>query len=356
MTNPAENAIPTDALEQSEQQAGATNEDAGTLNNPRMSAMEAIAQSRRESLRQEGVELDDEPSTLNDSAPADAAPPETNDDQLAAQLGADDRAASVATETMKVKVKVDGEEMELPLSEVVKSYQKDAAATRRLQEAQRILQLAEQQAINIAQNGNTGKNDSQQPEAGQGEVNETERLAQIKEAFSKLYEGDEDAAAVAMLKLLEQGAGKPATQAQPINPAELVPQVVQQLEFNSAYAAVQQDYPALFANDERGVVLGKATYERLVAKESAGVPKAQALREASEEVASLFGIQKAGRQQGEPQRTARDEKLARKASLDVPSGANVVAGGPASPAEAPNVSSVIQEMAKARLGQSLNVR
>ena len=332
MTTTDENAIQEDALDQSEIVAE-------QQSNPRMDAMEAIAEGRRKSLAEEGVIIDEE----QDDEPEE----ETPDEQIAAQLGDDER--SVADTTMRVKVKVDGEEIELPLAEVVKSYQKDAAATRRLQEANRILESIKAQEQQISQQ-ETNQNQMQDA----GDTNK-DRLALVKDALSKLYEGDEEGAANGLLQLMDKGAS--ATQAVPqVDPASLVVAVKQQLAVDSAYEQAQSDYPELFADTERGVVLGRETYSRMQTKVNTGLSQAQALRQSVEEVAALFGVQKAGRQASEPKSTARDEKLARKAALDKPSTANVVAGSTSSPNESPNVSATIAEMARGRLGQSMSLR
>lgn len=300
-------------------------------------AMESIAAYRNDQLAADGVDIEA-------SAP-NPAPVSQQDDQLAAQLGEDDRSVSASAAQM-VRVKVDGQEMDLPLSEVVKSYQKDATATRRLQEATSLLRLAEQKASEAQQNpADTSHNPNQQADSSDGE----DRLGKIKQVFSKLYEGDEDGAAQEMLRLMNQGA----TATQNIDPATVTNQVLQQLEVRSAYSAAQADYPALFEQSERGALLGRATVERMAMKESIGIPKSQALSEAAEEVASIFGIDRAGRQNAEPQRTARDEKLARKAGMDDIHTANVPAGSPQAPLEAQNVSATIAEIAAQRLGQTL---
>jgi len=355
MTDPAQNATRTDALEQLENQtSGATNDDGATevVVSPRMAALEAIAAQRRESLKADDVDM----TGMDPDKPNPEPEAKTGDDQLAAQLGQDERTVQYADPNMRVKVKVDGEELELPLADVVKSYQKDSAASKRLQEATRLMQLAEQATNKIAQNTNQGDNSSQSATETAKPDDKVERLGKIKGVFSKLYSGDEEGAAEEMLQLIGQGASATAqtTQQQPIDTSQIASQVRQQLAVESAYGEVQTDYPALFSNDERGVVLGKETVARMNLKEAAGIQKDQALRESAEEVAKLFGIEKAGRQQAAPQRTARDTKLERKANLDLPESANVVAGNKVSPAEAPNVSSVIAEMAKARLGQSMN--
>ena len=356
MSESAKNAIQQDALEQSELESGATNDSGADKQqeqhvSPRMSAMDLIADSRRKALEAEGVSFDeDDGEPEKQEAEREEG---RGNDQLAAQLSQDERPV-YADPSLRVKVKVDGEEMSLPLAEVVKSYQKDAAASRRLQEATRLLEFAGQA---------TNKNDPQKaipdnnaPVAQDPPVpSKEQRREKIRSAASKLYEGDEEGFAAAIDQLFDTGA-PPATQAAPIDPVQIAAHVRQQLAVESAYSEVQTDYPAVFANDERGVVLGRATVERMAAKESQGIPKSQALRESVEEVASLFGILKAGRQQTDPQRTARDEKLERKARLDTPARANVIAGNEHAPAEAPDVSATIRDMAKQRLGQSLNAK
>lgn len=353
MSESAQNAIQQDALEQSELESGATNDNGADEQqeqqvSPRMSAMDLIAEGRRKALEADGVKFDEDAS-----GDADEGGRQEDNTQLAAQLSQDERPV-YADPTLRVKVKVDGEEMDLPLAEVVKSYQKDAAASRRLQEATRLLEFAGQA---------TNKNDPQKanpdnnpPVAQDPPVpSKEQRREKIRSAASKLYEGDEEGFAAAIDQLFDTDA-PPAIQAAPIDPVQIAAHVRQQLAVESAYSEVQTDYPAVFANDERGVVLGRAAVERMTVKESQGIPKSQALRESVEEVASLFGIPKVGRQQADPQRTARDEKLERKARLDTPARANVIAGNERAPEEAPDVSATIRDMAKQRLGQSLNAK
>ena len=318
-TKTTEQAIQTDATEQmieASQQTAAQE---------RENNLAAILDRRMESLVEDGVDMTGVERT--------AAPKvEEEIDQVAAQLESTEQ---------RVRVKVDGEELELPLSEVVRSYQKDATATKRLQEATRLLEIAENQAKTVATPPKE-ENNQQQPE---GEVS-GERLGIIKGAFSKLYEGDEEGAAEEMLRLIE-GAGK-ATQS--VDPEKIAAAVRQQLAVESAYGTAKSDYPELFAETERGIVLGKETHQRMLNRIATGVPKDQALYESAEEVAGLFGIARTGRQL--PKRTARETKLERKAGLDNLDSANAVAGDSSAAAEAEDVSSVIKQMAQARLGQT----
>jgi len=359
MPQTAQDAIQLDALQQQDQaiendpaaNADLDNGAGDDVLSPRMTEMERIAENRRRAMEAEdGVQFDDESERGEQ-----LGEPRQNDepDQLAAQLAQDERETAYADPSLRVKVKVEGEEIELPLSEVVKSYQKDAAASRRLTEATRLLEFAEQQANKIQPQSAKPSNNPPADE-DQDAPDKEHRREKIKSAASKLYEGDEEGFAEEIEQLLDAGASR-ATQPS-IDPVQIAAHVKQQLAVESAYSEVEKDYPAVFATDERGVVLGREAVQRMNAKEAQGVSRSQALRESVEEVATLFGIQRAGRQSTEPRRTARDEKLERKARLDIPGRANVIAGSEVSPAEATDVSSTIREMAKGRLGQSLNIR
>lgn len=348
MNTRTENAIQSDASTQLENTSG----DGEPVYTPsaRDIALEGIAAQRRQSLEADGVDMGQPADKV-----IDPDNPGDDTDQLATQLAQDERPNHFADSAMLVKVKVDGEEIDLPLSEVVKSYQKDQTASRRLTEATRLLTLAEQQASKVAQNEKQELNPTSQDD--QKPQDKEARRGKIKDAFTKLYEGDEDGAVEAMLQIVGESGAPAATQQAPvIDTQAIAAQVRQQLDVESAYSETRLDYPELFSDTERGVVLGKETLARMTAKESLGIPRSQAMHESAAEVAALFGIQKAGRQTTEKPRTARDTKLERKANLDIPDSANVVAGNKQSPAEAPNVSSVIAEMAKSRLGQSLNAR
>lgn len=361
MSKSAENAIQTDALEQSD--TSGANAQEGAPMSPRLTAMEAIVAQRQATLQEDGVNIEgmtashtgvdvDADDGSANAASAPVARQETADDQLAVQLGEDSRATHYADPGLLVKVKIDGEELELPVSEVIKGFQKDQTASRRLTEATRILTLAEQQASKLAHNATVENNSPATESGGTGENGTETRRAKIKGAFLKLYEGDEDGAVDELMGVLGEGVEK--TTQQPVDTATIAAQVRQQLAVDSAYEDLKSDYPALFGEDERGAVLGGEVVRRMENKRLLGFSQDAALRESAEEVAKLFGVEKAsGRQQTEQTSTARDTKLARKAVLDFPAAASVVAGGKSSPAEAPNVSSVIQEMAAQRLGQSL---
>lgn len=120
---------------------------------------------------------------------------------------------------VKAKVKLDGQEVELPLSEVIKGYQKDAVASRRLAEAaeerRRLEALqreveAERERQKAAKGAQTPSPKTDPVEAGgdDGDVD-----AQIKAAMSALVDGDEETATKALKSLLKgrRDEGHPQT-------------------------------------------------------------------------------------------------------------------------------------------------
>ena len=115
--------------------AGATEEgvSAPTLtsqDSPRMRNLDAIAATRLAQLSEE---------TNMEVAPVEEGL--TTESQVAAQLE-----AQPAAPVEKVKVKVDGTELEVSQEELVRTFQKNAAADKRLEEATRLLREAEQLA------------------------------------------------------------------------------------------------------------------------------------------------------------------------------------------------------------------
>lgn len=266
---------------------------------------------------------DDPPAPAPAAAPQAAAQPAPNqDDQLAAQLAAGNEPGAPAS---KVKIKVDGIETEVPLDEVVRQYQKNSSADRRLAEATRLLReaqetaaqrlLQEQQRAAAPAPAAPAVPDS--PPAADPNVEATG-----KEFLKALFEGDEESA-LTKLQELTQAGRQPAPQA-PAPTLDLeqissaVAQHVQQkLVVESALARNRQDYPELYADpDMEGLALAKIQRVR----EETGTDFFSALDTVSREFAHKFGWSAAqqGRQSAAPVETTspREAKLERKAGID----------------------------------------
>lgn len=307
------------------QQGADANEQAEQPKSRRELAMEAIADARSQQINEElGIAV--EP----------VAAQTESEDQIAAQLS-DDVIDNVSNK--RVKVKIDGVEQEIPLEDVLRNYQKGSAADRRLEEATRLLKEAKAQAVIEPQQEQAVT----PPSAGPDEL----KLA-VKTALAKVFEGDEEAAADALTKVLAQQMLSQPAQApqQNLDINVLAEQLQQRMDVKSAIDKVRTDYPEIISDPD----LDQLTYLKVQHKEEAGIPRAQALLEAAAEVYQKMG-KKSGRQGESSESALREQKLARKAATDpVPvahAAAATIPQADASP------SAVIAEMAARRLGQSL---
>jgi hypothetical protein len=175
---------------------------------------------------------------------------ETEDDETKPPQGAQQTESS-AQEQM-VKVKIDGEEKELPLSEIIKSYQKDQAASKRLeqaaQEQQRLAeerrQLEEERA-RLRAEAEALRN----PKPNQAETQQQD-TSQPSDDARRIYEslmlGDEESGVKALTELLSKGRGTEA----PTIPVEQVAseaaEIAQaRIDYNLAMRNFQQKYPDL---------------------------------------------------------------------------------------------------------------
>jgi hypothetical protein len=113
-----------------------------------------------------------------------------------------DALADTQPEQIKVKVKVDGQEVELPLSEVTKGYQKDAVASRRLAEAAEERKKLEAFKLEL---------DERERTMAQGALSnaslddDTDVDAQIAAAVKHMVEGDEAEASEMLKSILKKG-------------------------------------------------------------------------------------------------------------------------------------------------------
>ena len=136
-----------------------------------------------------------------------------------------------------VRIKVDGREIEVPESQIrdagIRTFQKDAAADRRLAEATRLLQFARA----VGQN-------NEQPAGGAGPAAGGDQIpADVRVLARAIRDGSEEDAANALAKVLQaQGRGDAI-------PAQAVQQMVrQEMEASSAFQQFRKDYPEIANN------------------------------------------------------------------------------------------------------------
>jgi len=257
-------------------------------------------------------------------------------DQLALQQPATPPVATPKVHTLKV----DGEERTVTDDELIRSYQKNAAADRRLEEATQLLRQASEQASQMVAPAMPPVTQTEAPQ---------ELKAQVKSVLSKLYEGDEDSASEALAKLLQNGRGgdQPTPATPNIDIDQLTAQIQQRMEVDKTFETIQTDYPDLIADPD----LEMLTAMKINRAVASGMPRAQAMITAAKEVYKSLGREPAGRQQDAP-KPATNTRLENKQRLDLVKPASGVASRTATPSEE-NPSDVIAAMAERRLGQSM---
>ena len=297
-------------------------EDVVTLTSPespRMKAMAAIEESRRQALE---TELDGKIEA--DETPIDNAP-ETEPEIEAAP--------EIIPEPAKFRVKVDGVEMDVDQEELIRTYQKNAAADHRLEEATRILreaQVAAQTAV------------IQQPEPAIPEQ-DTNLRQEAAVVLAKMYDGDQDAAAEALVNLLnKKGGDRPTQPVQPVDESQLTQRVLEQIAINQAFDKVKTDYPEILSSP-RLENLAVMEIDQRVAN---GELRSQAMLAVCDEIYKEFGK---GRPQPEEKPLSKREQ--NKARLDTVPTASAAAVAPKS--EIQDASSVIAQMAARILGQTM---
>ena len=293
---------------------------------PRAKALAAIEESHRARMEDEmGVKFSDEPA---DDVQEDPQVTQQLDDQEQQEPG-----------QSKFKVKVDGVELEVSAEDLIRTYQKNSAADRRLEEAARILREAEELAA---------QKQVVEQEVAQGEnKNLRDEAANV---LSKVYEGDQEAAAEALVSLLSKtkGGDQPTTRHE-IDEEALTNQVLERMAFNTAVERVKSDYPDIVAdkNLEQLVVMQS---NNLV---SAGMARADALLSVADNLYKSLGKMPAGRQHDTSRQTS--VRQANKERLDPVPSASATASLKPVQNEAMDQSALIREAAKRRVGgQSLS--
>lgn len=302
--------------------------------------MEAIGIGRLKLLEEEtGVKLTD---TDEDSPNTEVKA------QIETQLADTEPAVIEATADRRVRIKVDGVEQEVPLADVVRQFQKNSAADRRLEEATQLLKAAREsvtQAITASA--------PEKPAVDPGAQGSEDVQAAVQDALASLFAGDETDAAAKLtqaIKNAQQQLQQPQV-APTLDVNEIVERVQQQQSVQAALNKVRTDYPELYNNRD----LERLTYQKVLDKEAEGTSRADALLAAAQEVYALIGKTPAGDQaptEKPAADTQREQKLALKANKDrIPTASVAAPNSQQEAAETP--SSIIAQIAAKRLGQGL---
>jgi hypothetical protein len=341
----SDSAIQTDVPEAAATAAAPTE----APKSPREIALEQMEERhQRQMAESNGYEL---PKDDDDSAPAAQV------DQVAAQMN-----DPVVTEAVpdRVRIKVDGVETEVALDEVVRQYQKNSSADRRLAEATRLLREAEATQARIALEQQEAQLRAQQQQMQQSQqataaTESTPAAPNVDAAgdqfFDALFEGDKETAYKALKEFVggrQQPVAAPTLDINQITEA-VTQQVQQKFALETALAQNQRDYPELYADpDMEALALTKI--QRL--REQDGSDFFTALDAVSREMANKFGWNAhadTGRQADPaPTTSNRTAKLEQKRGIDNVSSVNTKTTSTEMQPE--NPSDVIAAMKAARAG------
>lgn len=309
----------------------------------RLEAMDMIGKSRTAALEQEiGESVTDEPKQEAADEPADEPEPEKEaepEGQVDKQL-AQDEYLDPSMLNRKVKLKVDGQEVVVPLEQVLRTAQKAEAADLRLQRATELLREAQARAGET-----TGKVETS-AKSDPSAQDETVKTG-LKAAVDAIFAGDDNAATEALAQVLAKQQQPAAPQ---VDPDKIADVVAQRLDERSALDRFLDAYPRIRSNPW----LQAAADAALAHFQSEGKPFGEALDAAGKAVYLQFGYEqeRAEKKGPEPTTTRRETLERRKAGMDIPTGRTVSAASTqASPESSePQRSLTIAEMAAARRG------
>lgn len=283
----------------------------------------AEMEARRDAELASGVDLD---------APVDETAKEpTADEQLAAQLATDaPTMLADGYDKYRVKVKIDGQESDVSLDEVLRQYQKNGAADKRLADATRLLEEAKKTTA-----APTAKPEPETKPASNPEAE--------NEFIAAMFSGDEETARKAFREAVNQGRPEKPIPTVAEIVAAAAPALKQQLVVESAWEKFQTDYAEIAVDP----YLRAKADELLSAEVERGTPLDKAFDLAGKGtrdwLSSKTGVAPTGTT---TPTTARNERLERKAGID---------SIPATSAKAvvaqerePNHSDIVAEMRAAR--------
>lgn len=260
---------------------------------PREQMMEELQAQRLAELRADGVQLDDEPEVIDPPVEEEQEQPTTPKEEGRRVLADDD------LDTVMVKVKVDGQEVELPAKDVVRGYQKDATASRRLEEAaQRLREIeAREQALREAEQAKAIAPTKPNREA-------------VQEAINAMIEGDIDSATELLETLL---AGRQETPTPAVDVETVTRQVETALETKNAWKDFAKEFPDVVEDGTEARNYGDYLYDTKYAQKVASGE--MSYRDALFEIGAKTRATFAPKAQEPPVRQQAEE---RKKNLDTP--------------------------------------
>ena len=223
--------------------------------NPREAAMAAVVSSRKELLASEGVGLDEESEDDDEQDEDDIkdvvetkevdkkeSTPKTQGRTISVTLQ-DGTKVEVPESSIGVPVKVDGQEFVESLDKVSKSYQKDSAVSKRMEEASkraRELDQREQELLSREQNMQLSQDAASKAPPSQDAQEEARKV------IAAMTDGTEEEAIEALASIM----GRKATPETPqISTAEIAQEVARSIEGKDAGKWFKDEYKDIIADD-----------------------------------------------------------------------------------------------------------
>lgn len=308
----------------------------------RKAAEEAELAQHRSDLKAQGLLVEED---AHDAAPS--ADTEDDADNLQRELqNAQSRPKLIEDiDQSVVKIKVDGVEREVPLSELVRTAQKHEAADKRLAEATRLLQEADARANAAVAPPPAATQAPEQTNADTIPQLRHDRQQKAKEFLEAMFHGEEERATEILAGLLPESPPPRETAAPVLDPEQIASQVEASLERRSALKQFASAYPEILKDQD----LATLADMKLARKLAEGESFSTALMSIGEDIYLKSGHKKpaAAEEQTRSASPTQAERVERKKTADPVRGRSASA---ASTMEAPpSAADVIREMQEQRL-------
>lgn len=230
-----------------------------------------------------------------------------------------------------VKVKLDGQEQEMKLSDVVRGFQKESVASKRLNEATAKLKEADEYLAKVK---STPVNEQQNQQYAGDDVKVV-----AKSAIEALLNGDEEGAAEA----LERLANRRGNSTEQANTSDVALEVKRQLEVDSALTEFQAEYADVVSDPYLADITNNFLKEEMQTGEHGGM--SDALKAAGDKARDWLA-NLTGKKTENQRSTIRNDRVAKKAGMEQVPANSASAASLSEPEE--SAADVINQMRKER--------
>lgn len=234
-----------------------------------------------------------------------------------------------------VKVKLDGQEQEMKLSDVVRGFQKESVASKRLNEATAMRKEAEEL---LAKAKSAPVNNEEQIQQNQQSAGDDVKVV-AKSAIEALLNGDEVGAAEA----LERLANRRGNSTEQANTSDVAQEVKRQLEVDSALTEFQAEYADVVSDPYLAGITNNFLKEEMQTGAHGGM--SDALKAAGDKARDWLA-NLTGKKTDNQSSTIRNDRVAKKAGMEQVPANSASAASLSEPEE--SAADVINQMRKER--------